>query len=119
VVGIEGLTTDEPYRTEKQGRHDYRRAFEPHLIHAVVMYQWHGKDYRRGGKTVFLTNASMPRKSWSSMAFHRRTDSYIGTSVLVYFSFDFLVLFDTLALFCILTILWFLLLMLPIAMLLL
>jgi hypothetical protein len=100
VVRITELTTYEPDGTEEHGRHHHRRAFEPHLIHAVVVYQWHGKDGGPGGKTVFLTNASVYRKLWSSMTLHRRADSYVGTPILLYFLFDFLVLFDsTLAIF--------------------
>jgi Transposase DDE domain len=59
VVGIPGLTTYEQYGTEEHGRHHNRRDFEPNPIHAVVVRKWHGKDYGPGGKTVFLTNASV------------------------------------------------------------
>jgi Transposase DDE domain len=59
VVGITGLTSDEPYGTEEHGRRHNRRDFEPNPIHAVVVRKWHGKDYGPGGKTVFLTNAAV------------------------------------------------------------
>ena len=59
VVGITGLTTYEPYGTEAHGRHHNRRDFEPTPIHVVVVRTWHGRDYGPGGKTVFLTNASV------------------------------------------------------------
>ena len=59
VVGIEGLSTYDPYGTPAHGRHHNRRDFEANPIHAVVVRQWHGRDYGPGGKTVFLTNASV------------------------------------------------------------
>jgi Transposase DDE domain len=59
VVGITGLTTYDQYGTPEHGRHHYRRDFEPNPINAVVVRQWHGKDYGPSGKTVFLTNASV------------------------------------------------------------
>jgi hypothetical protein len=59
VVGIEGLTTYDQYGTPEHGRHRNRRDFEANPIHAVVVRQWHGRDYGPGGKTVFLTNASV------------------------------------------------------------
>ncbi|MGH8071942.1 MAG: transposase [Candidatus Entotheonellia bacterium] len=59
VVGIEGLTTYDQYGTPEHGRHHNRRDFEANPIHAVVVRQWHGRDYGPGGKTVFLTNASV------------------------------------------------------------
>jgi hypothetical protein len=58
-VGIAGLTTYDQYGTPEHGRHHYRRDFAPNPINAVVVRQWHGKDYGPGGKTVFLTNASV------------------------------------------------------------
>jgi hypothetical protein len=61
VVGIEGLTTDDQYGTPEHGRHHNRRDFEAHPSHAVVVRQWHGRDFGPGGNTVFLTNASVPR----------------------------------------------------------
>jgi Transposase DDE domain len=61
VVGITGLTTYEQYGTADHGRHHHRRDFEPNPINAVVVRKWHGKDYGPGGKTVFLTNASVER----------------------------------------------------------
>jgi hypothetical protein len=59
VVGITGLTTYDQYGTPEHGRHINRRDFEPHVINAVVVRKWNGKDYGPGGKTVFLTNASV------------------------------------------------------------
>jgi hypothetical protein len=59
VVGIEGLTTDDQYGTPEHGRHHHRRDFEANPLHAVVVRQWPGRDYGPGGKTVFLTKASV------------------------------------------------------------
>ena len=59
VVGITGLTTYDQYGTPEHGRHHHRRDFEANPIHAVVVRRWKGKDYGPGGKTVFLTNASV------------------------------------------------------------
>jgi hypothetical protein len=59
VIGITGLTTYEPYGTEEHGRHHHRRDFRPNPINAVVVRKWDGKEYGPGGKTVFLTNASV------------------------------------------------------------
>jgi Transposase DDE domain len=59
VVGITGLTTYEQYGTEEHGRQHNRRHFAPNPINAVVVRQWNGRDYGPGGKTVFLTNASV------------------------------------------------------------
>jgi DDE family transposase len=61
VVGIVGLTTYDQYGTPEHGRHHNRRDFQPHPINAVVVRQWHGRDYGPGGKTVFLTNASVDK----------------------------------------------------------
>jgi hypothetical protein len=61
VVGIQGLTTYDQYGTREHGRHHNRRDFEATPIHAVVVRQWHGKDYGPSGKTVFLTNASVEK----------------------------------------------------------
>jgi Transposase DDE domain len=61
VVGITGLTTDDQYGTPEHARHATRRDFEPNPIHAVVVRKWQGKDYGPGGKTVFLTNASVAK----------------------------------------------------------
>jgi hypothetical protein len=59
VVGITGLTTYDQYGTPEHGRQHNRRDFQPHPINAVVVRKWQGKDYGPGGKTVFLTNASV------------------------------------------------------------
>jgi Transposase DDE domain len=61
VVGIAGLTTYDRYGTPEHGRHHNRRDFQPNPINAVVVRQWHGRDYGPGGKTVFLTNATVDR----------------------------------------------------------
>jgi len=61
VVGITALTTYEPYGTPEHGRHHHRRDFQPNPIHAVVVRKWHNRDYGPGGKTVFLTNASVEK----------------------------------------------------------
>jgi hypothetical protein len=59
VVGSTGLTTYDHYGTVEHGRHHNRRDCQPHLIHAVVIRTWHGRDSGPGGNTVFLTNASV------------------------------------------------------------
>jgi hypothetical protein len=66
VVGITGLTTYDQYGTPEHGRQHNRRDCQPHPINAVVVRKWQGKDYGPGGKTVFLTNASVaePRQSF-------------------------------------------------------
>jgi hypothetical protein len=52
-------------RRAEHGRHANRRDFQANLINAVVVRQWQGKDYGPGGKTVFLTNASV-QHPWQS-----------------------------------------------------
>jgi Transposase DDE domain len=59
VVGITGLTTYDQYGPPEHGRQANRRDFQANPLNAVVVRQWHGKDYGPGGKTVFLTNASV------------------------------------------------------------
>jgi hypothetical protein len=59
VVGITGLTTYDQYGTAEHGRYANRQDFEANLLNAVVVRTWHGRDYGPGGKTVFLTNASV------------------------------------------------------------
>jgi Transposase DDE domain len=61
VVGITGLTTYDQYGTPEHGRHHHRRDFYPNPINAVVVRQWHGRDYGPGGNTVFLTNAPVDK----------------------------------------------------------
>jgi hypothetical protein len=61
VVGITGLTSYDQYGTPEHGRQHNRRDFQPHPINAVVVRTWQGKDYGPGGKTVFLTNASVAK----------------------------------------------------------
>ena len=59
VVGIRGLTTYDQYGTAEHGRHHNRRDCQPNPIHAVVVRKWNNRDFGPGGKTVFLTNASV------------------------------------------------------------
>ena len=59
MVGLTGLTTADPDGTPEHGRHHHRRDVEANPIHAVVVRQWHGRDDGPGGKTVFLTHASV------------------------------------------------------------
>jgi hypothetical protein len=61
VVGLTGLTTYDQYGTPEHGRQHNRRDFQPHPINAVVVRKWHGRGYGPGGKTVFLTNASVAK----------------------------------------------------------
>ena len=61
VVGITGLTTYDQYGTPEQRRQANRRDFQATPLNAVVVRQWHGKDYGPGGKTVFLTNVSVDK----------------------------------------------------------
>jgi hypothetical protein len=61
VVGIAGLTTYDQYGTPEHGRHAQRRDFEPNPLNAVVVRKWNNRDYGPGGKTVFLTNASVQK----------------------------------------------------------
>jgi hypothetical protein len=61
VVGITGLTTYDQYGSPEHGRQQNRRDFQPNPINAVVVRKWRGKDYGPGGKTVFLTNASVAK----------------------------------------------------------
>jgi hypothetical protein len=61
VVGVTALTTDDQYGTPEHGRHHHRRAFQANPINAVVVRQWHGRDFGPGGKTVFLTNAPVEK----------------------------------------------------------
>jgi hypothetical protein len=59
VVGVTSLTTDDHYGSQEHGRQQHRRDFQPNLINAVVVRKWLGKDDGPGGKTVFLSNASV------------------------------------------------------------
>jgi hypothetical protein len=61
VVGITGLTTYDQSGSPEHGRQQNRRDFQPNPINAVVVRKWRGKDYGPGGKTVFLTNASVAK----------------------------------------------------------
>lgn len=60
-MGIIGLTTYDQYGPPEHGRHHNRRDFQPHPINAVVVRTWTNRDYSSGGKTVFLTNASVEK----------------------------------------------------------
>jgi hypothetical protein len=59
VVGIAGLTTYDQYGPPEHGRQANRRDFQANPLNAVVVRKWRGRDYGPGGKTVFLTNASV------------------------------------------------------------
>jgi hypothetical protein len=61
VVGITGLTTDDQYGNPEHGRQPHRRDFEANPINAMVVRKWNNRDYGPGGKTVFLTNASVAK----------------------------------------------------------
>jgi hypothetical protein len=61
VVGITALTTDDQYGTPEHGRAHNRRDFQANPINAVVVRKWKGREYGPGGKTVFLTNASVAK----------------------------------------------------------
>jgi hypothetical protein len=61
VVGITGLTTYEQYGTPEHWRHHNRRDFQPNPLNAVVVRKWNNREYGPGGKTVFLTNASVAK----------------------------------------------------------
>jgi hypothetical protein len=43
------------------GRYASRRDFAANPLNAVVVRQWHGRDDGPGGKTVFLTKASVEK----------------------------------------------------------
>jgi hypothetical protein len=59
VVGITGLTTDDPSGTAEHGRHHHRREVPPHPITAVVVRQWPNRDDGPGGQPVLLTHATV------------------------------------------------------------
>jgi|SRR5262252_1435923 len=59
VVGMAGLTTYDQYGPPEHRRQANRRDFQANPLNAVVVRKWHGRDYGPGGKTVFLTNASV------------------------------------------------------------
>jgi hypothetical protein len=61
VVGITGLTRDDPYGTPEHGRHHNRRDFQANPINAVVVRKWNGHAYGPAGKPVFLTNAAVDK----------------------------------------------------------
>src|SRR4030095_15419428 len=58
-VGMSGLTTSDQYGTAEPGRHYNRQDFQADSINAVVVRKRQGKDYGLGGKTVFLSHASV------------------------------------------------------------
>jgi hypothetical protein len=55
------LTTYDQYGTPEHTRHATPRDVQAHPIHAVVVQKWQGQDYGPGGKTVFLTHASVAK----------------------------------------------------------
>jgi hypothetical protein len=59
VVGMAGLTTYDHYGTPEQGRQANRRDFQANPLKVGVVCKWPGTDYGPGGRTVFLTNASV------------------------------------------------------------
>jgi hypothetical protein len=61
LAAMTGTSLYDQYGTPEHGRQHHRRDFEANPIHAVVVRRWQGKDYGSGGKTVFLTNASVPQ----------------------------------------------------------
>jgi hypothetical protein len=61
VVGISGLTTYDQYGSAEHRRQANRRDFQANPLNAVVVRKWQGRDYGPGGKTVFLTNASVEK----------------------------------------------------------
>jgi Domain of unknown function (DUF4158) len=73
VVGISGLTTYDQYGTPEHGRQHHRRDVEANPIHAVVVRRWQGKGYGPGGKTVFLTNASVQQPLHPCDAYDERS----------------------------------------------
>jgi hypothetical protein len=56
---MSGLTTSDQYGTAEPGRHHNRQDFQADSINAVVVRKRQGKDYGLGGKTVFLSHASV------------------------------------------------------------
>jgi hypothetical protein len=61
VVGITGLTTYDQYGTPEHERQRHRRDFQAYHLKAVVVRQWHGRDYGPAGNTVFLANAPVDK----------------------------------------------------------
>jgi len=59
VVGITGLTTEDPSGTPEPGRHHHRRDFQPNRLNAVVVRKWTAHASGPAGKTVFLTHATV------------------------------------------------------------
>jgi hypothetical protein len=59
VVGITGLTTDDPAGPPAHGRAHHRRDWEANPRQAVVVRQGQGRDDGPGGNTVFLTHAAV------------------------------------------------------------
>jgi hypothetical protein len=60
VVGITGLTPDDPYGPPDHGRQHHHRDFEANPLPAGVVRRWPGQDDGPGGNTVVLTQASVP-----------------------------------------------------------
>jgi Transposase DDE domain len=73
VVGITDLATYDQYRTPEHTRHMSRRDFRANPINAVVVRKWQGTDYGPGGKTVFLTNASVAKPLQPFEAYDERS----------------------------------------------
>jgi Transposase DDE domain len=61
VVGLPDLTTYDQYGPEEHAQQRYRKDFEGHPLHAVVVRKWHSRDYGPGGKVVFLTNEAVDK----------------------------------------------------------
>jgi hypothetical protein len=58
----EGCVDEEDLRwLDHQGRHHHRHDFETNPIQAVMVCEWHERDYSLGSTTVFLTNVSMSK----------------------------------------------------------
>jgi hypothetical protein len=58
VVGLVGLTTEDPDGTPAHGPHHHRRDVPPHPSNAVVVRTWPGRDDGPGGTTVLRTKAA-------------------------------------------------------------
>jgi hypothetical protein len=60
-VGLTRLTPDDQYGMLEHERQANRRDFYSNPINAVVVRRWKGTDYRPGGTTVLLPNASVAK----------------------------------------------------------
>lgn len=62
MVFDEGCVDEEDLRwLYQQGCHHHRHDFGTNPIQAVMVCEWHERDYSLGATTVFLTNASMSK----------------------------------------------------------